>query len=73
MLYFVASAVLSNVKYRLMGISTIMATIVYVFVVDLARLEAAYRIVSFLVLGVVLLGVSVAYARQRRRERDKAV
>ncbi len=72
-LYFVASAVLSNVKYRLMGISTIMATIVYVFVVDLARLEAAYRIVSFLVLGVVLLGVSVAYARQRRRERDKAV
>lgn len=71
-LYFGASVVLKNRKYRLMGICTILATIIYVFVVDLARLEPAYRIVSFLVLGVVLLGVSVAYARQRRRDRGQA-
>ncbi|MGA2694056.1 MAG: DUF2339 domain-containing protein [Opitutaceae bacterium] len=69
-LYFGASAVLKSRKYRVMGISTILATIIYVFVVDLARLEPAYRIISFLVLGVVLIGVSVAYARQRRRNRE---
>ncbi len=68
-LYFAASAVLGSRKYRLMGICTILATIVYVFSVDLARLKPAYRITSFLVLGVVLIGVSVAYARQRRRDR----
>lgn len=66
--YLVVSALLKNRKYRVMGIGTILATVIYVFVVDLSRLEAAYRIISFLVLGVVLLGVSVAYTRQRRRE-----
>ena len=55
-----------------MGIGTILATVVYVFVVDLARLEPAYRIISLLVLGVVLLGVSVAYARQRRGQAGRA-
>ncbi len=65
--YFIASAVLRSQKYRLMGIGTILATIVYVFVVDLARLEPAYRIMSFLVLGAVLLGISIAYARRRRQ------
>lgn len=69
-LYFVASALLQSGKYRWMGIGTILATILYVFIVDLARLDPAYRIMSFLVLGVVLLGISVAYARQRRRKRD---
>jgi uncharacterized membrane protein len=64
--YLVVSAVLHNRKYRVMGIGTILATVIYVFVVDLARLEPAYRIISFLVLGVVLLGVSVAYTKRRR-------
>lgn len=68
--YFVASALLKNGKYRWMGIGTILATILYVFIVDLARLEPAYRIMSFLILGVVLLGISVAYARQRRKHRE---
>lgn len=65
--YFLASAVLHSRKYRWMGILTILATILYVFIVDLARLELIYRIVSTLVLGVVLLVVSVSYARSRRR------
>jgi uncharacterized membrane protein len=69
--YFVASAVLHNRKYRWMGMGTILATIGYVFIVDLARLEPAYRIVSFLVLGAVLLGVSVTYARRRREQRTE--
>lgn len=65
--YFVASALLRNAKYRWMGILTVLATIAYVFIVDLARLEPAYRIVSFLILGIVLLGISLAYSRYRRR------
>lgn len=71
-LYFGASAVLHSKKYRWMGIGTIWATIAYVFIVDLARLDAAYRIMSFLVLGVVLLAMSIGYARRRRRERPTA-
>ena len=65
--YFLASALLHNRKYRWMGICTLLATIGYVFLVDLARLELIYRITSTLVLGVVLLVVSFFYARSRRR------
>jgi hypothetical protein len=36
-----------------------------VFLVDLAELEAIYRILSFLVLGLVLLGVSYLYQRRK--------
>jgi hypothetical protein len=68
--YFLASLALGNRKYRLMAMATVLATIVYVFVVDLSHLEPAYRIISFLVLGVALLVISVFYARQRRRSRE---
>jgi uncharacterized membrane protein len=37
-----------------------------VFAVDLAAVHTGYRIVSFLVLGLVLLGVSYLYQRVRR-------
>jgi hypothetical protein len=39
--------------------------IVKVFLIDLAELQAIYRILSFFVLGLVLLGVSYAYQRRR--------
>jgi uncharacterized membrane protein len=41
-----------------------------VFYVDLAAVRTAYRIVSFLVLGVVLLGVSLLYQKGRRATGD---
>lgn len=65
--YFVASLVLGSRKYRWMAMATIFATVGYVFVVDFSRLEPAYRILSFLVLGVVLIGFSIYYARQRAK------
>lgn len=65
--YFGASLWLHNRKYRWMAMGTVFATIVYVFVFDLARLAPAYRIVSFLVLGVALVGISLFYGRSRRR------
>jgi uncharacterized membrane protein len=37
-----------------------------VFLVDLDRLETAYRVGSFLVLGILLVAVSYLYQRARR-------
>lgn len=41
-------------------------TVVKVFVVDLAAVSTVYRVGSFLVLGIVLLGVSALYQKARR-------
>lgn len=65
--YFGVSLWLRNRKYRWMAIGTVLGTVVYVFVNDLAHLPPAYRIVSFLVLGCALLVISIFYARSRQR------
>jgi hypothetical protein len=51
------------VRYGALGLFGIV--IVKVFLIDLAELQAIYRILSFLVLGLVLLGVSYVYQRLR--------
>ena len=65
--YFLASSVLHNAKYRWMAMVTVFAAILHVFIADLAKLEILYRITSTLILGVVLLVISISYARSRRR------
>ena len=44
--------------------------VVKVFLYDLSFLEQAYRILSFFILGAVLLGVSFLYQRKFARERE---
>ena len=54
------------------------ATIVKVFVYDVSELDRAYRILSFIVLGVLLLAISFVYQRdwlglsKKSREVDRA-
>ncbi|MCE9634371.1 MAG: DUF2339 domain-containing protein [Planctomycetes bacterium] len=51
---------------RWAGITLFLATVTKVFLVDLARLEAAYKVGSFMALGALLVGVSYLYQRVRR-------
>lgn len=55
-------------ELRWLGLGLLMITAGKVFLVDLATLKAAYRIVSFLALGLLLLISSYLYVRVRRRE-----
>lgn len=50
---------------RLMALAVLVGTIVKVFVFDLSFLENPYRILSFLVLGAILVAVSFLYQRYR--------
>jgi uncharacterized membrane protein len=52
---------------RLLGITLIGVTILKVFLLDLSSLRTIYRIVSFVVLGFILLGVSYFYNRFKHR------
>jgi predicted membrane protein DUF2339 len=50
---------------RLSGLALLGACVLKVFLYDLRELETLYRILSFIVLGLVLLGVSLVYTRFR--------
>lgn len=63
--YYGMSVYLKSRKYRWMALLTLILTIAYVFLVDLMQLEPLYRMISFIVLGVVLLGISLLYGRRR--------
>jgi Predicted membrane protein (DUF2339) len=55
---------LPTVRYAALGLLGI--TIVKVFLIDLSALDAIYRILSFVVLGVVLLAIAYVYQRRGR-------
>jgi len=52
---------------RLMALALLGLTTLKVFFFDLSGLESAYRIVSFIVLGAILLAVSYLYQKSQRR------
>lgn len=52
---------------RLLGLCLLGLTIFKVFLFDLAALERFYRIVSFVVLGAILLAVSFLYQQRQRQ------
>src|SRR6266540_2229257 len=55
----------SRPPVRYAALALLGLTVFKVFLVDLAAVRTAYRILSFLVLGVVLLGVSLLYQKAR--------
>jgi len=50
---------------RILGMLLLGITILKVFFVDLSSLQTLYRMVSFIVLGLLLLAVSYSYNRFR--------
>ena len=49
------------------GLALLVTCVARLFVYDLRQLELPFRILSFLVLGVILIGVSFVYSRFRER------
>lgn len=63
--YYLMSRTLNSRKYRWMGLLTLAITIPYAFLVDMTRLDPTFRIISFIILGTVLLAVSISYSKRR--------
>ena len=51
---------------RIMALLLLGVTIFKVFIFDLASLDQVYRMISFIVLGLILLAVSFLYQRLRQ-------
>ena len=67
--YYAMNLIVRNLKYRWMGHLTLLLTVLYVVIAGLTQLAPSYRIVSFLVLGTVLLIVSLVFTKMRARWR----
>lgn len=70
--YYLMNLIVHSPKYRWMGHLTLLLTALYVIVIGIFQLSAAYRIGSFLVLGSVLLVVSLIFTQVRERKRRAA-
>ena len=67
LLYFLLSFLLKNIKYRYMALGTMICAALYLFIVDLARIEIIYRVLALLFLAVVSIGISIYYNNRVRK------
>ena len=67
LLYFILSILLKNVKYRYMALATMSCTAIYLFIVDLARIELIYRVLALLFLAAISIGISIYYTNRIKR------
>ena len=71
LLYFLLSFILKNVKYRYMALGTMISAAFYLFIVDLARIEVIYRVLAFLFLAVISIGISIYYTNRIKKPDNK--
>ena len=55
-------------SFRFYGLGLLLVCVLKVVVIDLQGVETLYRILSFIVLGIILLVASFAYTRYRRHQ-----
>lgn len=67
--YYAMNLVIRNRKYRWMGHLTLLLTALYVIIIGAGRLDSKYRILSFLVLGSIMLVVSLVFTLSRARRK----
>ncbi|MBM4169571.1 MAG: DUF2339 domain-containing protein [Ignavibacteria bacterium] len=68
--YYLVGFLMGLQKYRWIGHFTLLITVLYLLIIGIIQLDPAYRIVSFLILGVVLIATSLVFTRMRRRKQS---
>jgi len=66
LLYFGMSILMKNIKYRWLAIFTFLATAFYLFIVDLQKIDLIYRVLAFMVLAVISIGISIYYTKRHK-------
>lgn len=69
--YIGLSVVLRNAEYRWMAILTLLVTVIYLFIFDLEKMETGYRIIAFICVGLIILGVSFYYTKKLKRKKEE--
>jgi len=67
-LYYVIGKLINNKKYRIMASATLIMSLAYIFIYALTSGDALFKILSFLLVSIALVVISVVYAKVRTRE-----
>jgi hypothetical protein len=67
LLYFMISILLKNIKYRYMALGTMIFAAIYLFIIDLARIELIYRVLALLFLAAISIGISMYYTNRIKK------
>jgi uncharacterized membrane protein len=70
-LYFLLSFAMHNLKYRYLALATMVATALYLFIIDLARVEIVYRVMAFLFLAMISIALSLYYTKRRKKRLEE--
>lgn len=70
-IFFVLSLILNNVKYRYLALGAMIAAAIYLFIIDLARIELVFRIIALMFLAIISIGLSIYYSKKSKRKSDK--
>lgn len=68
LIYFLASFILKNVKYRYMALGNMIAAALFLFMYDLARIELVYRVIALLFLAIISIVLSFYYVRKIKKK-----
>jgi len=67
-IYFGLSILLKNIKYRWMAMANLLVSAIYLFLVDMAKIELIYRILAFLVFAIVSIFISTYYVKKLKKK-----
>jgi uncharacterized membrane protein len=70
--YYGMNLFMRNRKYRWMGHMTLILTALYVLVIGTSQLDSHYRIITFFVLGTIMVVVSLAFTIMRSRRQGRS-
>ena len=73
LVYFGLSILLKNIKYRWMSIFTFAASAFYLFIVDFQKIDMVFRVLAFLVLAIISIGISIYYTKRQKSNKDDLV
>jgi hypothetical protein len=66
--YFLLGLLIKIVKYRYLALGTMVAAALYLFIVDLARIELVFRVVALLFLALISIGLSFYYTKKLKKK-----
>jgi len=71
-IYFGLSIFVKSIKYRWMAMGNLLVAAIYLFIVDLAKIDLIYRILIFLAFAITSIVISTYYVKKLKKNSQEA-